>query len=97
MQRGQASQVLDVRSPAEWQTEHLVGSHHRYLPELAVSPPAELSPDEEVWVACASGYRASIAAGLLERSGYRPVVLLEGGITDVVAALSPSRTERAAD
>ena len=51
------------------------------------SAPAELRTGESVWVACASGYRASIAAGLLERGGYRPVVLVNGGVTDVLDRL----------
>ena len=96
VQHGQAAQVLDVRSPAEWQAGHLLGSVHHYLPDLAAAIPEEITADRDVWVACASGYRASIAAGLLERAGYRPVVLLGGGIGDVLAALSSSHTERAA-
>jgi hydroxyacylglutathione hydrolase len=95
VQNGQAPQVLDVRSPAEWQAGHLLGSVHHYLPGLAAAIPEEITADRDVWVACASGYRASIAAGLLERAGYRPVVLHGGGIGDVLAALSSSHTERA--
>jgi hydroxyacylglutathione hydrolase len=96
VQHGQAAQVLDVRSPAEWQAGHLLGSVHHYLPDLTAAKPEGITADRDVWVACASGYRASIAAGLLERAGYRPVVLLGGGIGDVLAALSASHTERAA-
>ena len=33
-------------------------------------------PDAQVWVHCASGYRASIAASLLDRSG-RTVVAID--------------------
>jgi rhodanese-related sulfurtransferase len=77
--------VLDVRSPAEWQAGHLPGSLHRYLPDLVSGPPDPLAPGDEVWLACASGYRASIAAGLLERSGLRPIVLSAAGVADVLA------------
>jgi glyoxylase-like metal-dependent hydrolase (beta-lactamase superfamily II) len=93
--RGEARQVLDVRSPAEWQAGHLPGSVHRYLPDLASGAPGELSPRDEVWVACGSGYRASIAAGLLERAGYRPVVLAEGGVPDVLARLQAGESAAA--
>lgn len=78
VQNGTAHQVLDVRAPAEWESGHLESSNHRYVADLAESVPSELSPDESVWVACATGYRASIAASLLERAGFRPVALRSG-------------------
>lgn len=90
---GAASQVLDVRTPAEWESGHIPGSVHRFAPELAELAPAELPASDNVWVACASGFRASIAAGLLERHGHRPVVLLEGGIPEVLQHL-PSAAPR---
>jgi hypothetical protein len=40
-----------------------------------------------VWVLRASGFRASIAAGLLQRLGYQPVVLANGGVADVLGHL----------
>ncbi len=79
---GVARQVLDVRAPREWRDGHLDGSVHRYLPDLVAAPPP-LDRDEPVWVACASGYRATAAASLLERHGYEPVVLTDGGVADV--------------
>jgi len=96
MHSGAASQVLDVRSSAEWQSEHLVGSVYRYLPGLTAGPPTELQADQDVWVVCASGYRANIAGSLLQRAGYRPIVLLQGGVRDVLAALSSSSPDRVA-
>lgn len=81
---GAARQVLDVRSPAEVEAGSVPGAAHHYLPDLRDGPPRELRTHEPVWVACASGYRASIAAGLLEHGGYRPVVLAQGGIIDVI-------------
>ena len=89
---GRASQVLDVRSPAEWEAGHLPGSVHRYVPDLAAGVPPELSRDDEVWVACGSGYRATIAAGLLLREGFRPVVLSRGGVPDVLRRLETEAT-----
>lgn len=87
MQRGETRQVLDVRSPAEWEAGHLAGSVHRYVPDLTGGAPDGLERADPVWVACASGYRATIAAGLLERAGYRPVQLARGGVTDVIAEM----------
>jgi glyoxylase-like metal-dependent hydrolase (beta-lactamase superfamily II)/rhodanese-related sulfurtransferase len=78
------AQVLDVRSPAEWDSEHIPGSVLRYLPDLVTGAPLGLRPEQPVWVACASGYRATIAASLLERHGFTPVVLTDAGIPDVL-------------
>ncbi|HUG86763.1 MAG TPA: rhodanese-like domain-containing protein [Euzebya sp.] len=88
-----ARQVLDVRSPAERDIAHLPGSVHRYLPDLVDAPPP-LDPSHPLHVACATGRRASIAAGLLERHGYRPIVVTDGGIPDIVGART--RPQRAA-
>lgn len=76
--------ILDVRAPSEYRSEHLEGSSHRYLPDL-VDGLGGLSP-AEVWVACGSGYRATIAAGLLERHGAEPVVLATGGVSQLIGA-----------
>ncbi len=85
---GAARQILDVRSPAEWQADHLPQAIHGYVPDLADRIPPELAPEEPVWIACASGYRAAIAAGLVERGGFRPVVLARGGVPDLLHLLS---------
>jgi hydroxyacylglutathione hydrolase len=80
---GRARQVLDVRAPEEWDAGSLPGALHSYVPDLLGGAPAELGTDMPVWVVCATGFRASIAAGLLEQRGYRPIVLAHGGVTDV--------------
>ena len=79
---GQAT-VVDVRDPAEWAAGHLAGSVHCYVPDLREGLPA--ASGEEVWLVCASGFRSSIAAGLVERSGGRPVVVASGGVGDLLA------------
>jgi hydroxyacylglutathione hydrolase len=92
---GTAHQVLDVRAPSEWQTGSLPGAVCRYVPDLVDSAPPELDPSEPVWVVCASGFRATIAAGLLQRRGYRPVVLSDGGVPDVARRLATGSIVRA--
>jgi glyoxylase-like metal-dependent hydrolase (beta-lactamase superfamily II)/rhodanese-related sulfurtransferase len=95
VRRGEARPLLDVRAPSEWEAGHLPGSLHRYVPDLVTAGvPAEIAPGERVWVACASGFRATIAAGLLERLGYRPVVLSTGGVPDLLARLRPAAALR---
>ncbi|GLW98466.1 rhodanese-like domain-containing protein [Microtetraspora sp. NBRC 16547] len=45
-----------------------------------------MDKDRPLLVACGSGRRSSIAATLLAREGYRPVVLDGAGVPDLVAA-----------
>ena len=67
--------VLDVRRWDERRAASLPGTSFIPLHELPERLD-ELPPHRTVWVHCAAGYRASIAAGLLESSG-RHVVLVD--------------------
>lgn len=78
--------VLDVRSPGEVAGGTLPGAIHRYVPELAGDAARWLPVSAEPYVVCGSGRRAAIAAGLLARRGYRPVPLLDGGMSEVLEA-----------
>ncbi|MCV7175868.1 MBL fold metallo-hydrolase [Mycolicibacterium sphagni] len=66
--------VLDVRQPHEYRESHIRGAHNIAIHEL-IDRIGEL-PAGVVWVHCATGYRASIAASLLDRAG-RAVVLVD--------------------
>lgn len=63
--------VLDVRRPDEWDSGHLARAVHIAFWDLE-DRLAEV-PEGEVWVHCASGFRASISASLLDRAGRRVV------------------------
>ncbi|HEU4895032.1 MAG TPA: MBL fold metallo-hydrolase [Acidimicrobiia bacterium] len=84
------AQLLDVRAPNEWETGIVEGSTLSYVPDLATATPPGLDPEEPVWIVCGSGYRASIAAGILQDRGYEPVVLSDGGATDLLGRMSKS-------
>jgi hydroxyacylglutathione hydrolase len=66
--------VLDVRRPDEWRAGHLPGAVH--IPFWELERRAFEVPPGEVWVHCASGFRAAIGASLLDRAG-RQVVLVD--------------------
>lgn len=66
--------ILDVRRDDERADGHIEGSLHVPIHEV-IERASEL-PDEPLWVHCASGFRASIAASLLDRAG-RDVVLID--------------------
>ena len=63
--------VLDVRRADEWQAGHLAGAVH--IPFWELEGRSGEVPGGEVWVHCASGFRASIASSLLDRAGRRVV------------------------
>lgn len=65
-------QVLDVRTPGERQDGYIPGSTYIFLPELEKKA-ARLDKAKPVAVYCDSGYRASLAASLLIRMGFKDV------------------------
>lgn len=76
-------QILDARRNDERAAGGVRGSRHIPLHELADR--IEEVPQGEVWVYCGSGYRASIAASLLDRPG-RDVVLVDDSYTHAAHA-----------
>jgi glyoxylase-like metal-dependent hydrolase (beta-lactamase superfamily II)/rhodanese-related sulfurtransferase len=75
--------VLDVRRILEWTDSHVVGAMHIPLHELVTR--VDDVPDGEVWVHCAAGYRASIAASILAARG-RTVVAVDDEYDNAAAA-----------
>ena len=65
-------QVVDVRSPDEWQGGHVPGATYIFLPELEKKA-ERLDKKKPVAVYCDSGYRASLATSLLRRDGFTQV------------------------
>ncbi|HEY7143006.1 MAG TPA: MBL fold metallo-hydrolase [Streptosporangiaceae bacterium] len=73
-ERGEPMILLDVRRDPEWREARIDGAVHIALHELA----ARLGeiPGGRVWVHCRAGYRASVAASILDAAG-RDVVLID--------------------
>jgi len=82
------AQVLDVRSPIDWADGTIPGSTLAYVPDVALATPVGLDQGREVWVACESGYRANLAASVLEVRGFRPVVLIGPGVPEVLDSMT---------
>lgn len=66
--------ILDTRSDGERRTSHIQGTIHIPFYELAARI-TELQHEKEIWVHCASGYRASVALGILESAHYKAVLV----------------------
>ncbi|MET3901731.1 MBL fold metallo-hydrolase [Paenarthrobacter sp. 4246] len=75
--------VLDVRRPEEFKVSHVAGALNIPVYEL-LGRITEL-PDARIWVHCATGYRASVAASLLDRAGHN-VVLINARFKDAAGA-----------
>jgi rhodanese-related sulfurtransferase len=85
---GQPIQVLDVRQPVEWDAGYVPGSVRIHLGDLP-GRLADVPRDKEVWTACASGHRASIAASLLDRAGVPVRLVAKGGVPEWLARCYP--------
>ncbi|HEU5085171.1 MAG TPA: MBL fold metallo-hydrolase [Acidimicrobiales bacterium] len=92
--RRDSGTVLDVRRYDECEAGHIEGAVHIPIDEILQR--LDDVPADTVWVHCASGFRASIAASLLDRAG-KDVVLIDdeyenaakAGLEEVEGACRP--------
>jgi hydroxyacylglutathione hydrolase len=73
--------VVDARDEHEWAAGHVPGAIHIYLPDIPHRAD-EIPLEAPVAVHCASGYRAGIAASLLEQSGLKRIMHVNGPYSD---------------
>ncbi|MGW3618737.1 rhodanese-like domain-containing protein [Micromonospora arida] len=90
MNSGHAPRVLDVRTPAEFETSHIPGSYNVPL-DLLKEHRQELRDhlDEDVVLVCRSGARATQAQQTLAGVGLPNLKVLDGGIMAWQAAGAP--------
>ena len=67
--RARDLQIVDVRSPREWENGHVPGARHIFLPELRKRI-GEIDRSKPTAVYCGSGYRASIATSIMKPAGF---------------------------
>lgn len=87
---GHSLQVLDVRQPAEFREGHVPGSINLFVGELTRRM-RDVPTNTELWVACASGYRAAIAASFLDRAGLPVRLVAQGGVPEWLARCFPQQ------
>jgi hydroxyacylglutathione hydrolase len=73
--------VIDTRDEHEWAAGHVPGAVHMYVPDVPYRA-GEVPPEAPVAVHCASGYRAGIAASLLEQAGLKRIIHVNGPYSD---------------
>ena len=74
---GDRLQLIDVRAPDEWEGGHIPNARHVFLGDLREQL-AELDRTKPTAVYCDSGYRASIAASILQQAGFDRVFNIPG-------------------
>ncbi len=85
VEEGADLQIVDVRRPAEYANGHAPGAVSVQLAELEKRLP-ELDSGRPTAVICASGYRSSAAASLLQRLGFKNVSNVVGGTSAWIQA-----------
>ena len=73
--------VVDTRDEHEWAAGHVPGAVHIYVPDIPHRVD-EIPPEAPVAVHCASGYRAGIAASLLEQAGLKKIIHVNASFSD---------------
>jgi len=81
--KGRTEEVLfDVRKESEYQSEHVNGVENFPLDFIHTNF-AEIKPDKEYILHCASGYRSLIAASIFMANGVKKVTDVRGGFKDI--------------
>jgi hydroxyacylglutathione hydrolase len=80
MKKGTAPIIVDVRKPAEWEAKRIGTVLNLPLNSLDKLS-GLLDPAEPLVVYCRTGYRSSMAVGILERHGFEKAASMDGGIT----------------
>jgi hydroxyacylglutathione hydrolase len=74
-------EVIDVRAGDEWNAGHVPGARHIMGGDLPGRIEELRGRDVQYAVICATGYRSTVAASVLERAGIPGVVNVAGGMT----------------
>jgi rhodanese-related sulfurtransferase len=83
------ARLLDVRTPAEYQTAHIAGAYNVPLDTLAEHAREIHSVRDPVILVCQSGQRARTADEALRKGGMPNLHVLEGGVNGWIAAGQP--------
>ncbi len=84
--------VLDVREPSEWKEGYIEGSNRIYFGHLA-NKTNSLTKNKPIAIVCSVGNRASVAASILIRQGFKNVQNVLGGMTSWNSLGYPIKTD----
>ena len=75
-----AVRLVDVRTPAEFETAHITGSLNVPVDRLAEQVAALGETGTPIVLVCRSGQRAERARGILQHGGVQQLAVLDGGL-----------------
>ena len=73
-------QFVDVRTPGEFNGNHIKGFKNIPLQQIAQKAEKELSKEKEVVVICQSGMRSQNASKMLKNLGFTKITNVKGGM-----------------
>jgi len=76
-ENGKHYQVVDVRSPQEFEQGHILGAEHHFVGDMR-NRITGLDKEQHIVTYCASGYRASLASSLMQSRGFKSVCNVPG-------------------
>ena len=82
------AQVIDVRKPGEFQSEHVLNAESMPLADLNQHL-ASIPKDQPFYLHCLSGYRSLIALSLLKARGLHNGINVEGGFDAIKETNAP--------
>lgn len=74
--------ILDVRKPTEYQSEHIIDAQNFPL-DFINGHLNDLDKNATYYVHCAGGYRSMIASSILKKHGYANLVEIKGGFREI--------------
>ena len=86
---GDHPHILDVRQDDEWEAGHIPDSQHLFVGDLW-DRISEVPDDRTIYIACASGFRAAIAASMLAREGRDVKLLASSGVPEWLSRCFPA-------
>jgi len=79
--------LIDVRTPAEFRSEHVAGAENLPLDKLNTEAFCQQhGKDSPVYILCHSGTRSGKAADRLATAGHENIVVVEGGTAAAIEA-----------
>lgn len=85
LESGKAVNILDVRGPDEHAEKHLLAPH-KHIPIDELAPTKLWGKDEEIYILCGGGKRATRAAGILASEGFEDAIVISGGLRSAAAS-----------
>jgi glyoxylase-like metal-dependent hydrolase (beta-lactamase superfamily II)/rhodanese-related sulfurtransferase len=89
LRRGEAGDVVDVRQRTEWEAGHLDASRHLFVADVPERIDT-FDAEEPSTIVCASGYRSSMVASLLDRAGLPVRLVAPDGVPRALRLLGSS-------